>query len=43
MKQLSDAAMKQGQAFGQSALQVADAEIELTKAGRSRPRSSAGT
>ncbi|MFL5736923.1 MAG: phage tail tape measure protein, partial [Actinomycetota bacterium] len=35
MKQLSDAAMQQGQAFGQSALQVADAEIELQKAGRS--------
>jgi TP901 family phage tail tape measure protein len=34
MKTLSDAAMKQGQAFGFSATQVADAEIELTKAGR---------
>jgi TP901 family phage tail tape measure protein len=34
MQRLSDAAMKQGQAFGQSATQVAEAEIELTKAGR---------
>jgi TP901 family phage tail tape measure protein len=35
MKDLSAAAMEQGKAFGQSATQVADAEIELTKAGRS--------
>ncbi len=33
MKELSDAAMTAGQAYGFSATQVADAEIELTKAG----------
>jgi TP901 family phage tail tape measure protein len=33
MKQLSDAAMTVGTAYGFSATQVADAEIELTKAG----------
>ena len=33
MKRLSAAAMEQGKAYGYSASQVADAEIELTKAG----------
>jgi hypothetical protein len=33
MQKLSDAAMKQGAAFGYSATQVADAQIELSKAG----------
>jgi TP901 family phage tail tape measure protein len=33
MKQFHDAALTAGEAFGYSATQVADAEIELTKAG----------